>query len=163
MSNQSLEPQNNKEEKHEVITPEFILIDERDGKGQYTHFDSEANKKPYEPSQQESKKSQGVFLLRILCLVGVIFCLFLGLGVLIRALGLTFFSVTSLFRNKILNQEAVNYWKIFISTIISSICLALGFIIPTLGFFLLGLYFSFASKDNFLGEFLNKTFTNNQI
>ncbi len=64
------------DQKSRFISPEFILIDDRNGKEQYTYFNSDPSYKHPQPSSVKDSTS-----LRFICLLGLIFCSLFGLGV----------------------------------------------------------------------------------
>jgi hypothetical protein len=134
------------DEKTQYKRPEFILIDDRAGKSQYTYFGPDSSRKPDETFQFEKEEAftskNGLMPLRFLCLLGFIFCLVFGFGILIWTIALTCLATLSLFQNKNLNQGMKSFWKICINTMIAGFGFALGLLNPTLGLGLIALYFS---------------------
>jgi hypothetical protein len=135
------------EEKPEFKRPDFVVIDERNGKKMYTHFGEKT-------SQNEDKETpaKGNVSLRFLCLLGLIFCLVFGLGILVWSIVLTFLATLSFFQNPTLNQGVKSFWKLYSHIVIVGLGFILGLISPTLGLGLIGLYFSITGEviDNSL-------------
>jgi len=145
----------------EIKRPEFVLIDDRNGKTSYTYFDADAKPTSHETRQSEEPGPQGKktgISLRFACFLGLLFCLIFGVGILFLSIILTLLAVFSLFMNKELNADLINYWKLFFSTLTSAICFSIGMVIPPLGLFLLGIFFAYASKDSALSRFIKKNF-----
>jgi hypothetical protein len=125
--------------------PEFILIDERQEESQYTHFGSDSTRTPcatFKPEKEENLSPTHTTSLRFICLLGLIFCMIFGTGILIGTIVLTLIAMLSLFQNENVNQGLRASWKIYTNTAIASFGFALGLISPTLGLGLLALYFS---------------------
>lgn len=159
MSNDSLFPE---EEKSQLKQPEFTLIDEREGETQYTRFGVDASRLSHESTQTEqSQAPQGNVSLRFICLLGFIFCLIFGLGILVWSIVLTVLATLSFFQNRELNKGAHSFWKIFMHTAIAGFGFTLGMLSPTLGLGLIALYFSVRSEmiDNaFLRTVIRRSF-----
>lgn len=151
------------EEKPQFKRPEFILIDPRSGKNQYSYFDSNSSRKSHEEFQKEEKQaSKGPISLRFICLLGFIFCLVFGIGMLLWSIALTFLATISLFQNRGLNRGMRSFWKICINTLIAGFGFTLGMLSPTLGLGLLALYFSLASDlvgDDLLRRVIRRSFS----
>ncbi len=173
MSNTPLFPQeedfshqggDTEEEKPQFKRPEFILIDDRPGKIQYTHFESDSSNKPNGSSQakkEQTKSSKGPVSLRFICLLGLIFCFVFGLGMLLWSIALTVLATLSLFQNRGLNQGLRSFWKIVINTFVAGFGFMLGLISPTLGLGLLALYFSLKGElvnDDILRKVIRRSF-----
>ena len=143
-------------------TPEFVLIDDRQGKSQYSYFKTDASHTSFKMDEEKSS-SQGGLSLRFMCLLGLIFCLIFGCGMLIGALILTFLATLSLFRNQSLNQEMGRFWKMSLNTLIVGFGFLLGLLSPTLGLGFIALYFSFSTQlvnDDILRQMIRKSFSN---
>lgn len=137
--------------------PEFVLIDDRQGKGQYTHFGSDDN----EQAERKKSASKEPISLRFICLLGFIFCLIFGLGMLLWSIVMTTLATLSLFQNKKFNQGMKSFWKIFANTAIAGFGFTLGLINPTLGLGLVALYFSISGDlvgDDFLRKVIKSAF-----
>lgn len=149
------------QEKVELKRPQFILIDDRNGERQYTHFDADASPRAQDSSQSE-QASKGPLSLRFICLLGFIFCAIFGFGVFLLSIALTVLATFSLFQNKNLIQGMCSFWKIFINTFIAGFGFTLGMISPVLGLGLLALYFSLASnlvEDDLLRKVIRRSFS----
>jgi hypothetical protein len=150
-------------EKPQFKRPEFILIDDRCGESQYTHFGADSSRKPNHSFQaeKECKSSKGPLSLRFICLLGLIFCFVFGLGMLIWSIALTFLATISLFQNRGLNQGLQSLWKICANTFIAGFGFMLGLMSPTLGLGLLALYFSLKGElvnDDILRKVIRRSF-----
>ena len=152
-----------KGEQSDAKQPEFTLIDDRNGRAQYTHFDASASRKSADDFQQgEKASSKGSISLRFICLLGFIFCVVFGIGMLLWSIALTFLAIISLFQNHNLNRGAKSFWKIFANTFIAGFGFTLGMISPTLGLGLLALYFSLASEvvgEDLLRKVIRRSFS----
>lgn len=150
------------EGKPQFKRPEFILIDDRPMKSQQAHFGADSTGKPEEPfTRKKADSSKGPVSLRFICLLGFIFCLVFGLGMLLWSIAMTTLAVFSLFRNKKFNQSMRSFWKIFTNTAIAGFGFTLGMISPTLGLGLLALYFSIAGDlvgDDLLRRVIKSSF-----
>lgn len=155
---------NLEEGKLQFKRPEFILIDDRHGEKKYSYFGSETSPGTQNSSKTEQEKKQaakGPLSLRFICLLGFIFCLVFGLGMLIWSVVMTCFAIFSLFLNPNLNQSMRHFWKIFINTCIAGFGFTLGMISPTLGLGLLAIYFSLAGnlvEDDVLRKVIRRSF-----
>lgn len=139
--------------------PAFILIDERNGKNQYTHFDADASHKPQDASEEQ--RAKGPISLRFVCLLGFIFCVVFGLGMLLWSLALTGLTILTLFQNKNFTESMFSFWKLFINTFIAGFGFTLGMISPTLGLGLIALYFSLATdlvEEDLLRKVIKRSF-----
>lgn len=137
--------------------PEFIIIDPRQGKNQSTSTDSDQSQK------EEPQSSKSPISLRFLCVLGLIFCLIFGLGILIWSIALTFLAALSLFRNQNLNQGVRSFWKLYTNTVITGLGFALGIISPTIGLGLIVLYFSVTGEiieNSILHKVIKRSFNN---
>ena len=140
--------------------PEFIIIDPRQGKN------SDSSQKPNNPFQsqkEEPQSSKSPISLRFLCVLGLIFCLIFGLGILIWSIALTFLAALSLFRNQNLNQGVRSFWKLYTNTVITGLGFALGIISPTIGLGLIVLYFSVTGEiieNSILHKVIKRSFNN---
>lgn len=151
------------ESKPQFKRPEFVLIDDRQGEKKFTHFGSESteNSKESFKSGQEKQAAKGPFSLRFVCLLGFIFCLVFGLGMLVWSLVMTCLATFSLFLNPNLNKGMRHFWKLFANTFIAGFGFTLGMISPTLGLGLLAIYFSLASslvEDDLLRKIIRRSF-----
>lgn len=151
-------------EKIDFKQPEFIIIDEREGKNQYTYFGSDSSKKFKASFQNETEgmtqPARGSIFLRFLCLFGLIFCLAFGLGLLIWSILLTVVAALSFFQNQNLNSSLSSFWKLYVNIVIVGFGLAIGIISPTLGLGLIGLYFSIKGEiieNNLLRKILKRS------
>lgn len=150
------------EKKPQFKRPEFILIDDREGKNQYTYFKANMGSHNYFQKQAgETRSSKSRFSLRFICFLGFIFCLIFGLGILLWSIAWTFLNILSFFQNRNLRKTMQNFWKIFINTLVTGFSFMLGIISPTLGLGLLAIYFSLASdlvEENLLRRVIRHTF-----
>lgn len=152
---------NREESEPQFKRPEFVLIDDRDGKSQYTHFDKDLIPESAEDVQDQEKTSKGTNSLRFVCLLGFIFCAIFGFGMLLGAIAFTILTLVTLFLNKNFISAMGSFWKIFINTFIAGFGFTLGMINPVLGLGLLGLYFSMASdlvEEDLLRKVIRRTF-----
>lgn len=155
-----------REEKPQFKCPEYILIDDRRGKSQHTYFGADSSRKPndsFQNGKEEARSSKGPISLRFVCLLGLIFCLVFGFGILLWSIALTCLATLSLFQNQGLNQGVRSFWKIFANTFIAGFGFTLGLISPTLGLGLLALYFSLAGnlvEDDILRKVIRRSFNN---
>lgn len=148
------------QESTNVIQPEFVLIDERNGKTKYSFFDADAQLKSHQTGPSTNKGRRLVGPTRLIFFLGSIFCILFGIILFILAIVITVLSAISFFQNSKINKDMRNSWKFFFATMISGGCLAIGVIIPALGIGLLSLFFAVASQDNFLRRFVQSKFTN---
>jgi hypothetical protein len=150
------------EDKVQYKRPEFILIDDRQGKSQYTYFGADSSRQPnYSGGGKEEPTKKGSFSLRFICLLGLIFCLVFGLGILIWSIVITLLATLSLFQNHGLNQAVRSFWKIYTHTVIVGFGFALGLMSPTLGLGLIALYFSMTGElmdEDFLRKVIRRSF-----
>jgi Fe2+ transport system protein B len=150
------------EEKPHFKRPEFILIDGRDGKNKYTYFDTSQQSQGSFRTEKEAKQfSKGAISLRFICMLGFVFCLVFGLGMLLWSIVMTLFATLSLFQNQNLNQSMRSFWKIFVNTVIAGFGFTLGMMSPTLGLGLLALYFSLTGhlvEDDLLRKVIRRSF-----
>lgn len=153
--------ENQERSQSEVIQPEYVLIDERDGEKKYTHFGVDAIPHPVDGEELKQKQKNSVSL-RFLCLLGLIFCIIFGFGMFLWSMGMTALAALSLFQNPSLNQGVKDFWKILGSTIISSFCLILGLLIPPVGLGLLVFYFSRRGKEDVLQRVFQSSFHRTQ-
>lgn len=152
-----------KKEEPDYICPEFVLIDERDGKGQQTYFGIDAVPKSsefFQSNQQTSHHSKnGQTSLRFLCVLGLIFCLVFGIGMAFISTVMTMLATLSLFQNRHLNQGVWTFWKNTMHAGIAGFGFLLGLVSPTLGLGLIALYFSIATDlvgDDILRKFIRQ-------
>ena len=129
------------EEKPQFKRPEFILIDDRNGKEKITYFKEDSPQSSHN-SFEKAEAPKSAFSLRFICLLGLIFCFMFGLGMFLWSVTLTALATLSLFQNHRLNQGMRHFWKLFIHTFVAGFSFALGMMSPTLGLGLLALYFS---------------------
>lgn len=151
------------EEKSHYQRPEFILIDDRQGKSQSTYFgaDDSSHQSNESFQQEDSKVKKHSISLRFICLLGLIFCLVFGLGILIWSIVMTFLATLYFFQNQSLNQGVRSFWKICTNTVIAGFGFALGLISPTLGLGLIALYFSITGElveDELLRKVIRRSF-----
>lgn len=143
--------------------PEFILIDERNGNSLYTHFRPETSQTVQDsPHQSKEQSSKGPISLRFVCLLGFIFCLVFGVGMVVLSFVLAVLTILSLFQNRQLIKQMAGFLKIAINTLVAGFGFTLGMISPTLGLGLLAIYFSLASnlvEDNLLRKIIRRSFT----
>lgn len=152
------------EGKPQIKHPEFLLIDDRHGKNKYTYFGSESSQtfqNDFKTGQEAKQAAKGSLSLRFICLLGFIFCLVFGLGMLVWSAVITCLATFSLFLNPNLNRGMRHFWKMFANTFIAGFGFTLGMISPTLGLGLLALYFSLASHlvgDDLLRKVIRRSF-----
>lgn len=150
------------EGKPQMKQPEFILIDDRQGESKYTYFGRESSQNSFKNEQEEKQAAKGPFSLRFICLLGFIFCLVFGLGMLVWSVVMTCFAMFSLFLNPNLNQGMRHFWKLFVNTCVAGFGFTLGMLSPTLGLGLLAIYFSLAGnlvEDDLLRKIIRRSFS----
>jgi hypothetical protein len=153
-----------KEGKPQVRRPEFILIDDRHGERKYTHFGSEsvdAAQHSFKTEAEEKQAAKGPFSLRFICLLGFIFCLVFGMGMLLWSVVMTCLATFSLFLNPNINRSMRHFWKLLANTFVAGFGFTLGMISPTLGLGLLAIYFSLAGnlvEDDLLRKVIRRSF-----
>jgi uncharacterized membrane protein len=155
------------EEKSHFKRPEFIIIDDRQGKIHYTHFGTDSSQKSNDSIRTEQEElassKKAPVSLRFLCFLGFIFCLLFGLGILIWSIALTFLAALSLFRNHHLNQGVRSFWKLYTHTVIAGLGFVFGIISPTLGLGWILLYFSLTGEvidHHLLRKIIQRSFKN---
>jgi len=160
----SFSDHNQNERKSELNNPEFLLIDDRNGEEKIVYFNGDSSKYSQGSFQERKETKQAAknpFSLRFICLLGLIFCLIFGFGMLVGSIVMTFLAIFSLFQNKNLNQRMRNFWKFFINASIAGFGFTLGLISPTLGLGLLAIYFSLAGnlvEDDLLRKVIRRSF-----
>lgn len=141
-------------EQSEYKRPDLIIIDQPQEK-------KEENST--QPNSSDQIGEQSPISLRFLCVLGLIFCLVFGIGMLLWSMVLIVLAVFSLFRNTSLNQSLRTFGKICVSTIVAGLCFTLGILSPTLGLGLLVLYFSLTGEmidNSLLRKILRRSFDN---
>ncbi|WP_068467833.1 hypothetical protein [Candidatus Protochlamydia phocaeensis] len=157
MSNSPLIPQENdpfkkgkghqdRQEEIHYKRPDFIIIDDTQ---EYLRGSSNNSSFGYEQKQKgefKTRVQQNPFSLRLLCFLGGIFCLIVGLGMLVFSVVLTLLALLLLFQHKKLNQVVFSFWKLYTNIVIAGLACIIGILNPAWGIGLLVLYFALSGE-----------------
>jgi hypothetical protein len=149
-----------KEEKPHYEYPEVIVIDDRSSHSS-SSGPSETSNPSFKDQKSELPTMSSMFTLRIICAVGAVICLFLGIALLIASFVSLALATVFLFRHLTLNHTAHRLWKLSAHLIVSSMGFIIGIIHPLLGIGLMTIYFSFigSSPDfDFSKSFIHRSF-----
>lgn len=125
-------------ENPKIVSPPFVLIDDRNGETQQTYFNIDSTRTSSESFQEGETISLKSTSLRFACLLGLIFCLIFGLGMMIGSILLSILAILSFFKNETLNYRAWGCWKISFKTLCIAFGLAVGILFPQIVLNILG-------------------------
>lgn len=149
-----------RKEEDNIIQPDFILIDDRDGVSRSTFFNEDGTYQEKNEFLENDKMRGGSSSLRWMCVLGLVLSVILGFGLLLWSLIVGILVVLFFFQNKHLNRELIKLLRFVINTFVAAFCFGLGIITPTYGLGLLVIYFSLTSNimdENFLNKILRNS------
>lgn len=133
---QPIEDNKNLQNEPQYVRPEFTILDDQNDHSQTRE------EKPKESAKKGDPSPTNSFSLKILCLLGVVFCLIYGIGMLLISVIMSVVAALTLFQNHEINRSARKFWKISLNTLVAGFGLGVSILNPALGFGLLFIYFS---------------------
>lgn len=149
--------------KPQYIQPNYIIIDDRKESRQHGGDPFDRRQSIHFGETGEKNSPQASTSLRFLCVLGLVFCLVFGFGILLWSIVLTLFALLTFFQNHQLNQSVRTFWKLYLNTMIAGFGFALGVLSPPLGLGLLVLYFSLTGESfdsQLLRKIIRRSFKN---
>lgn len=129
--------------------PEFVLIDEREGKKNYTYFSSDSQERMESRTEERVKSTKGRSISpRLLCFFGLVISTCIQMGLMFFAALTLLWAALSFFQDPVKNKKAINRIK-GVCHLFFVMCSAfIGIFYPPLGIGLVMAYFSSSFKMN---------------